>query len=445
MAASPIGILVSADAGYGAWLGVMLASLLRFDHGAKLHIHLMSDGIDRPTLDTIAAMVEAAGAQLTIYDVAPLLDGRKGTLPVHDYISRATYTKVFFDAIVPPTVERVIYLDVDLVCRGSLRDLWAVDLGGGVAAVAVDCAIGRDAVGDLAAAARKARDRHAERLGLPQDGTYFNTGLIVIDVVQWREQGIAIASAQWTKNNESLVQIAEQDSLNAVLRGRVAWLDDRWNWLAVWAWREPPEDVAICHFAGPDKPWYADYAGPGAADWLAAKAASPFRDVPLVTRSGRTPRTLLPEAGDGALRIRVRPTAAGHIEMIDGIEVIGNDPDCVDVFVFGPHVALPPGSYTALLRLVELADIPALYPGTYKNARFQICVLSGTKSIALLDIEVSPGMNVCDMPVAVGFVLPGPVHDLECWLTASPGVRAKLRADVVLTRRSDTWRSAITV
>jgi lipopolysaccharide biosynthesis glycosyltransferase len=444
MAAPPISILVSADACYGTWLGVMLASLLHHDHGAKLHIHLMSDGIDRPTLDTIAIMVQAAGAQLAIYDVAPLLDDLKSTLLLRDYFTRAAYTKVFFDAILPPAVERLIYLDADLICRGSLGDVWAFDLAGEVAAVAVDCAIGADAFRDRGVAARAARDRHAKNLGLPEDGSYFNSGVILIDVARWREQGVAGAAAEWMKRNAAVLQLPDQDALNGILRGRVAWLDERWNWLAMWAWCEPTEDVTICHFAGPDKPWHADYAGHGAADWLAAKAASPFRDVPLVTRPGRTPRTLLSDAGDNALTIRVRATAAGHQETIDGVEVIGNDPDCVDVFVFGPHVALPPGSYTAWLRLVELADIPALYAGTYKNARFQICVLSGTKSIASLDIEVAPGMDVRDMPVAVGFVLPGPVRDLECWLTASPGVRAKLRADVVLTRRNDAWWSAVT-
>jgi UDP-glucose:(glucosyl)LPS alpha-1,3-glucosyltransferase len=435
----PIEVLCAADAGYGAWLGVMIASLLRFDHGAPLRIHLMSDGIDQATLATIAAMVEAADARLAIYDVTPVLDARSASLVVSAHLSRASYTRVFFGEIMPPAIDRLVYLDVDLVCRGPIGALWSVDLGAAVAAVARDCATGTGPAGDLAAAARMARNRHARRIGLPEDDGYFNTGVMLIDVWRWRAEQVATAAARWTKDNAARIELADQDPLNAVLRGRVAWLDDRWNCLAPWAWREPAADVNILHFAGPDKPWHADYAGWGSADWLAAKAACAFRDVPLVSRPGRAPQPRLPTEGDGTQSIRVRATANGTTETVDGLEVIRNDPACVDVFVYGPHVALPPGTYEARFLLTDIAELAAIAPGTRKLVRFQICLLSGTKSIAMLDLDVRPGMRVRDVPVTVGFVLPGPVHDLECWLTASPGVQAALRSDVVLRRLGAPW------
>jgi hypothetical protein len=70
-------------------------------------------------------------------------------------------------------------------------------------------------------------------------------------------------------------------------------------------------------------------------------------------------------------------------------------------------------------------------------------LLGGTKSIATLDIDVPPGVGLFDMPVTLAFVLPGPVHDLECWLTATPGVRVSFRSAVMLTRAEDSWRTAM--
>jgi lipopolysaccharide biosynthesis glycosyltransferase len=436
-AADTIHVLCCADAEYAPWAGVMLASVLRFDHGAALHIHLLSDGIGSPELQRIAAMTAANCAMLSVHEISPLLDAQSHRLPVTQHLSRASYARMFLADFLPASVARAIYFDIDIVCRGSLRALWNHDLGPAIAAVARDCAIGTDIVGDLAAAARMARDRHARRLGLPEDGTYFNSGVMLIDVRRWRDARIGEASLQWTISNPSLVQLADQDPLNVVLRDRVSWLDDGWNWLALWAWREPGDDVRIVHFAGPGKPWHGNYRGRGATDWLDAKAASAFRDAALLLRDHGVDETADPR------QIRVLATAGATTELVSGIEIIRNDPDRGDVFVYGPHVALPPGAYTAAFHIASVEEMAT--PGTRqrKLLRFQIALLSGTKSIAMLDIEIPSRVALRDMPVMLAFVLPGPVHDLECWLTASPGLRVSIRSAVMLTRSEDCWRTAI--
>jgi lipopolysaccharide biosynthesis glycosyltransferase len=436
-APDPIHILCCADAGYAAWAGVMLASVLRFDHGTALHIHLLSDGIGGPALQRIAAMAEARHTTLSVHEIAPLLDAQSHRLPLGHHLSRATYARVFFADFLPASIERAIYLDVDILCRGSLRALWHHDLGPAIAAVVRDCAIDTDIVGDLAAAARMARDRHARRLGLPEDGSYFNSGVMLIDVRSWCDARIAEASLQWAVANTALVQLGDQDPLNVVLRDRVSWLDDGWNWLAHWAWREPGNDVRIVHFAGYDKPWHADHAGIGTTEWRDAKAASPFCDAALISRARSAAETADPR------QIRVLATAGATTETAGGIEIIRNNPERGDVFVYGPHVALPPGAYTAAFHIASVEDMPTPGARPRRLLRFQIALLSGTKSIAILDIDIPSGVALHDMPVTLAFVLPGPVHDLECWLTASPGLRVELRSAVTLIRAEDSWRTAI--
>lgn len=451
MPRSPIRILCSADAAYAPWVGVMLASVLRFEHGAALHIHLLSDGIDAPTLRRLAAMAQDRHAGFSVHDAAPLLAARPDRRALATHVSRATYGRLHCADLLPPEADRVVHLDVDTLCRGTLRELWEIDLGDAPAAAVRDCAIGVDPVGDLAAAARMERDQHADRLRLPRDGSYFNAGVMLIDMARWRAEGIGTAAAAWTEANRQVGVLEDQDGLNCVLHGRIVWLDDRWNWLAGWAWREPTDDIRIVHYAGPDKPWHAGYQGKGAAEWLAAKAASPFRDAPLANGEphvawGFTGRTyspsLLATQGD-ALCLRLRPTGGARTETLDGAEVIGNDPDRSDVFVFGPHVGLPPGAYMVALHLALLQDVAPSDTGARKLIRFQIGHLHGTRTIAMLEFAVPPHVALRDMPVTLDFVLPGPALDIECWLQASPGVCAKLRADIVITRKRDRWRRAL--
>jgi hypothetical protein len=229
-----------------------------------------------------------------------------------------------------------------------------------------------------------------------------------------------------------------------VLGGRAAWLDDGWNRLAAWAWRAPDAAVRILHFAGPDKPWHSDDASEGGAEWLAVKAASPFRDATLVARGAPPPPVWQP-AEDGDRRsLRVRATGGAVLETAGGTALICNDPARVDVFAHGPHVALPPGSYIATVWLALLADLRGDAPRARRLLRVQACVLRGTKPIASLDIGVPPDADWRDRPVTLDFVLPGPVHDLEFWVSASPGVRVRLQADVLLRRRHDAWGGAPT-
>ncbi len=433
-----IEVLCAADAGYAAWVGVMLASLLRFDH--RVRLHLLADGIGAAALDRIAKV----GAEVVVHDVAALLDAHAAELPLAQHLSRAAYARIFFADILPAAVSRVIYLDPDILCRFPLAELWAFDLDGAVAAAARDCAIGEDEWGDLAACARMARDRHAHRLGLPEDGGYFNTGVMLIDVARWREERIGPRTAAWIRANPGLVQLADQDALNCVLRGRVARLPDGWNWLAAWAWREPGADIRIVHFAGPDKPWHADYAGHAAAEWRRVKAASPFRGLRLLRRDGSAMPAVRRLAahlrrGDTRVRRRLFPTPSAKIETQDAIELFCNDPDRAEVYVNGPYLKLPPGAYDAEFLLWLLQDLPGEGADQRKFVRFEISLLGSHKSIARLEIDVPPGAVLRRMPVSLSFVLPGPVHDLECYVYASADVRSEVRSVVQITRRMTAW------
>src|SRR6266576_4886592 len=69
----PIHLLCAADARYGAYAGIMLASVLRANPGERFDIHLLSDRMRRRDLRKIASLTARAGSHCTVYDVAPRL------------------------------------------------------------------------------------------------------------------------------------------------------------------------------------------------------------------------------------------------------------------------------------------------------------------------------------------------------------------------------------
>jgi UDP-glucose:(galactosyl)LPS alpha-1,2-glucosyltransferase len=60
------------------------------------------------------------------------------------HISVSTYFRLCLDKLMPTNVSRAIYLDSDILIRGSLRELWAVDLGENVLAAVSDPLANRD-------------------------------------------------------------------------------------------------------------------------------------------------------------------------------------------------------------------------------------------------------------------------------------------------------------
>jgi len=441
--ASPIHIVFAADAGYVPWAGVMLASVLRFDHGARLHVHALADGVRAVPLRPLAAMVKAAGARFSVHDAGPLCAAQADRLRRGDYISRATYARFFLGDLLPAAVSRAIYLDVDTLCRASLRDLWDFDLAGAVAAVVRDAASVPDAVGYLAGMASETRARHARRLDLPADATYFNAGIMLIDVGQWRAAEIGQLALQWIAANPDRAELADQDGLNRVLHGRVVRLDDAWNVLAQWAWQEPADSVKILHFAGPDKPWQADYTAHGGAEWRAVKAASPFRDVPLVEPKASATATPPPDEGARRLRVRGVSGTSGCMagEAIGTVRLARLPSGRSGVAIGLREAALPPGAYTLELVMAEITDRAGNAAADRKWMRFEVC--AGIRSLAALELDVMPGTALCEMPVTLAFVLAGPARMLTCWLATSGGVGAKLRVDITLTRLADAWRTAL--
>jgi lipopolysaccharide biosynthesis glycosyltransferase len=118
-------------------------------------------------------------------------------------------------------------------------------------------------------------------LGLPADGQYFNSGLLVVDLAGWRREGIAAQVLDCLRTHRQHVLWWDQYALNVVLAGRWRALDHRWNQGAhiyVYpTWADSPldeeafhrvrRDPWIVHFCSPSKPWDYFCRHPFTAPW----------------------------------------------------------------------------------------------------------------------------------------------------------------------------------
>jgi len=132
------------------------------------------------------------------------------------HISPATYYRLLVSEILPDYVHKAIYLDCDIIVRGSLKELWNTD-------------IRNNALGAVHQMWREIED--ADRLGYPVEFGYFNAGVLLINLKYWKENDISEKLVQYLTTNYKTILMHDQDALNAVLYNKTLTLPCKWNML----------------------------------------------------------------------------------------------------------------------------------------------------------------------------------------------------------------------
>ena len=154
-------------------------------------------------------------------------------LRVDKWSSMAHYFRLLAPRVLPAHIKKILYLDSDVIVRGSLRELWNTDLSGHA----------------LAAVADAFWDPKAELpyLDMPEGAKYFNSGVILINLDYWRQNNVCERAIAFIRDNPTKVNYYDQDALNAILVD--CWI----NLPAIW--NQHILNPTIVHFIGDHKPW----------------------------------------------------------------------------------------------------------------------------------------------------------------------------------------------
>lgn len=190
-----------------------------------------------------------------------------------------TWNRLWVEEFFGEEIDRVLYLDGDIVVVGSIAELWRTDLN-------------NDAIGvvEIPGAVPGVL-----RLGLrPEDG-YFNAGMLLINLREWRRTRVLDTLIKYINEHPEQVSYAvDQEALNACLYGRKRRLDPKWN--TVWTFFQQNEPVPmsreqletvrrqarIIHYNNQPKPWSYFCVHPRKGDYQKYLKMTEWRDfVPL--------------------------------------------------------------------------------------------------------------------------------------------------------------------
>jgi lipopolysaccharide biosynthesis glycosyltransferase len=105
-------------------------------------------------------------------------------------------------------------------------------------------------------------------LGLNPEQPYFNSGVLGINLDGWRRESVGERAHELLERDGERCTFWDQTALNAILSGRVDWLDRRWNLPdRAFSIEAPETSPCIIHYLADNKPWLKGSASDAHALW----------------------------------------------------------------------------------------------------------------------------------------------------------------------------------
>lgn len=248
-------ILVTLNSGYIGPLCVMLKSLM-INENSEIDLYVAHSSLTEEDFSKIDKVIDKSRCRVHSINVDPKL---LENAPVLKRISKETYYRLLVLDIIPEDIDKLLYMDPDIVVNKSIKPLYEVDLTGKFFAGA------GHTLGFV-------ENLNKWRLDMPEDSRYINAGIIMFNLKEFRKSCTTQDIFNYIEENERWLFLSDQDVINGMFGGKILHIDPTIfnldeKTLKLYKkindinldWVE--KNTAIIHFNGSQKPWKENYKG----------------------------------------------------------------------------------------------------------------------------------------------------------------------------------------
>lgn len=266
-----IPILYACDDNYLPLMGASIYSLMENadkKHNYIIYILYTPTGIQENNINKIKAM-ENDSFKIVFVNVEEELTKIAKKLKTRDYYTNTTYYRLFVSKLFPQ-YEKMIYIDSDTIVLGDISKLYNIDIGDNIIAGCTDESVVVTPV---------FREYVEKVVGVDSFEKYFNAGMIVINLKEFKNQNIFEKFLQL--NDDYYFEVAQdQDLLNVLCKDKVYYLDIGWNKMPIKD--ENYQSLNIIHFNHGFKPWFFDNVLYQEYFWNYAKKCAFNKDIKML-------------------------------------------------------------------------------------------------------------------------------------------------------------------
>lgn len=205
-------IMVATDLNYLYPTRVLLTSIMHNHYEECIDVYLLYSGLSSGQVNITKNIVES-WKNKNLYPMEikeEYLNGLKG----FGRFSVAAFYRIIGMQLLPESVEKILYLDVDMVVNRNIKEIFDIP----VEAPLMACYdINNYFQGNI--------NYHKSYIGLNENENYFNSGMLLIDMNYARVNKTADKLLKDILNNFENYELVDQDALNKYYREKIMYLD----------------------------------------------------------------------------------------------------------------------------------------------------------------------------------------------------------------------------
>lgn len=253
---APMNILVTLDANYLFCLNTMLSSLLYSNPGRFFRVYVLHSSIAESQVAVTRQILGGRGELILLRaDEAGLEDA-----PTTARYPKEIYYRIFAARYLPASLDRVLYLDPDIIVNGRLDELYTLPMEHYYFAAASH-------VGEFLSRLNQ------HRLDMGDNDPYINSGVMLMNLALLRAEQDEEAVFRFMREHKKALLLPDQDVISGLYGSRICPLDPfRYNMTERLYARHAPfekelslswvrSNAVIIHYCGRNKPWKDNYIG----------------------------------------------------------------------------------------------------------------------------------------------------------------------------------------
>ena len=187
---------------YSELAATSIASLLENSKDVdEINVYVIDIGISEKHRQNLLDLAAAYGRHLEFLEDPNVEDIAHTKIDVGRW-HISTFSRLFLLHVLPEGMDKIIYIDCDMIIRHSLKTLWEMDMEGTWCMSADDCR------GKM----------YRKDIGIPMDSIYTNNGLMVIDLDAWRKNDVESKFIDFINEYHGDITYMDQGVLNGVFQ-----------------------------------------------------------------------------------------------------------------------------------------------------------------------------------------------------------------------------------
>ncbi|MFB0971838.1 MAG: glycosyltransferase family 8 protein [Neofamilia sp.] len=251
-------ILVTLNSNYIPPLKIMLKSMFINNPKVTFTVYLMHSSITDHEIDDLKSYIEMHKSKL---EVLFINEDDFTDAPAHSYYTKEMYYRLLAYKFLPEDIDRVLYLDPDILVINSLEALYNLNIDDYLFAAAFHDIPGTDTINKVRFYPYELKE-------------YYNSGVLLMNLENQRNKIKENEIFKFVEEYFNILIFPDQDVLNALYSQDILTLDEKiYNYDVrfyslykisskdEWDMTKVIYNTVILHFCGKNKPWRRDYKG----------------------------------------------------------------------------------------------------------------------------------------------------------------------------------------